>query len=45
MNSMLKGGDSMSYQSTLILQLTRRLEIKKRKNKIMRIWNTLIPVL
>jgi len=40
MNSMLKGGDSMSYQGTLILQLARRLERKqKRKNKIKKLWN------
>jgi hypothetical protein len=43
--TMISGGVDMSYQSTLILQLTRRLERKKRKNKIKRIWNTLIPVL
>jgi hypothetical protein len=43
--NMISGGVDMSYQSTLILQLTRRLERKKRKNKIKRIWNTLIPVL
>ena len=37
---MLKGGESMSYQGTLILKLARRLERKtKRKNKIKRIWN------
>jgi hypothetical protein len=37
---MLKGGDSMSYQGTLILQLARRLERKqKRKMKIKKIWN------
>jgi hypothetical protein len=36
----LSGGVDMSYQSTLILQLVRRLERKtKRKNKIKRIWN------
>jgi hypothetical protein len=40
MNSMLKGGESMSYQVTLILQLARRLERKqKRKMKIKKIWN------
>jgi hypothetical protein len=40
MNSMLKGGESMSYQTTLILQLARRLERKqKRKMKIKKIWN------
>ena len=37
---MISGGVDMSYQSTLILQLARRLERKtKRKNKIKRIWN------
>jgi hypothetical protein len=40
MNSMIKGGESMSYQTTLILQLAKRLERKeKRKEKIKRIWN------
>jgi hypothetical protein len=37
---MLKGGDSMNYQGTLILHLARRLERKqKRKMKIKNIWN------
>jgi hypothetical protein len=37
---MIKGGESMSYQTTLILQLAKRLERKeKRKEKIKRIWN------
>ena len=37
---MISGGVDMSYQTTLILQLVRRLERKiKRKTKIKRIWN------
>lgn len=37
---MISGGVDMSYQTTLILQLARRLTRKaKRKNKIKRIWN------
>jgi hypothetical protein len=37
---MIKGGESMSYQTTLILQLAKRLERKqKRKQKIKKIWN------
>lgn len=37
---MISGGVDMSYQTTLILQLARRLERKtKRKSKIKRIWN------
>jgi hypothetical protein len=40
MNSMIKGGESMSYQTTLILKLAKRLERKqKRKQKIKKIWN------
>ena len=36
---MLKGGESMSYQSTLVIQV-RQIEKKhRRKNKIKRIWN------
>ena len=35
MNSMLEGGESLSYKSTLVFQFTRRLERKtRRKNKI-----------
>jgi hypothetical protein len=38
--NMISGGESMSYQNTLILQLARRLERKqKRKNKIKKLWN------
>jgi len=38
--NMISGGVNMSYQTTLILQLARRLTRKaKRKNKIKRIWN------
>ena len=38
--NMISGGVDMNYQSTLILQLARRLTRKeKRKNKIKRIWN------
>ncbi len=37
---MISGGVDMSYQTTLILQLAKRLTRKaKRKNKIKRIWN------
>ena len=31
MNSMIKGGESMSYQTTLILQLAKRLERKEKR--------------
>ena len=38
--NMISGGVDMSYQTTLILQLARKLERKtKRKTKIKRIWN------
>jgi hypothetical protein len=38
--NMISGGVDMSYQSTLILQLARRLTRKaKRKNKIKKLWN------
>jgi hypothetical protein len=38
--NMISGGVDMSYQTTLILQLAKRLTRKaKRKNKIKRIWN------
>lgn len=38
--NMISGGVDMSYQTTLILQLARRLERKqKRKMKIKKIWN------
>lgn len=39
---MLKGGESMKYQKTLLVQLARRIEKKlKRKEKIKRIWHNL----
>lgn len=39
MNSILKGGESMSYQSTLIIQVRQIAKKHGRKNKIKRIWN------
>jgi hypothetical protein len=38
--NMISGGVDMSYQTTLILQLAKRLTRKaKRKNKIKKLWN------
>ena len=39
MNSMLKGGESMSYQSTLLITVKKIERKHKRKRKIKKIWN------